>query len=262
MGHGGGVTVERWAISSATAQGTSHVSSGTPCQDAVQHHYEPVNGGNVLLIVCADGAGSAARSADGSRWACDEAMIALQTTLREGGVAALSIASVLQAIESARAEIFSRSIDEGVSARDFASTLIVVALTPDTIFVAQIGDGVVVIGQGNDLHIAIEVEQEMLNVTDFLVDTDAMQKVRSWSGPADGITRVAVSTDGLMPVLIDHRKNRPHLPMFSMFFDALQSCADETEVSERLSEFMRSEQVNQRTDDDKSLVLALRKQAT
>lgn len=262
MGHGGGVTVERWAISSATAQGTSHVSSGTPCQDAVQHHYEPVNGGNVLLIACADGAGSASRSADGSRWACDEAMIGLQATLREGGVAAFSITSVIGAIESARAEIFSRAIAESVSSRDFASTLIVVALTPDTIFVAQVGDGVVIIGHGDELRIAIEVEQEMLNVTDFIVDTDAMKKVRSWSGPADGITRVAVSTDGLLPVLIDQRQNRPHLPMFSMFFDAMQSCADETEISERLSEFIRSEQVNQRTDDDKSLVLALRKQAT
>lgn len=262
MGHGGGVTVERWAISSATAQGTSHVSSGTPCQDAVQHHYEPVNAGNVLMIVCADGAGSASRSADGSRWACDEAMIGLQATLREGGVAALSITSVIGAIESARAEIFSRAIAESVSSRDFASTLIVVALTPDTIFVAQVGDGVVIIGHGDELRIAIEVEQEMLNVTDFIVDTDAMEKVRSWSGPADRITRVAVSTDGLLPVLIDQRQNRPHLPMFSMLFDAMQSCADETEVSERLSEFIRSEQVNQRTDDDKSLVLALRKQAT
>lgn len=256
------MTVERWAISSATAQGTSHVSSGTPCQDAVQHHYEPVNAGNVLMIVCADGAGSASRSADGSRWACDEAMIGLQATLREGGVAALSITSVIGAIESARAEIFSRAIAESVSSRDFASTLIVVALTPDTIFVAQVGDGVVIIGHGDELRIAIEVEQEMLNVTDFIVDTDAMEKVRSWSGPADRITRVAVSTDGLLPVLIDQRQNRPHLPMFSMLFDAMQSCADETEVSERLSEFIRSEQVNQRTDDDKSLVLALRKQAT
>jgi hypothetical protein len=39
----------------------------------------------------------------------------------------------------------------------------------------------------------------------------------------------------------------------------MRTVADETEVSERLGAFIRSDQVNHRTDDDKSIVLAFRR---
>jgi hypothetical protein len=60
-----------WRFASATAIGTSHVKTGTPCQD---HHRcrEFRNGADEPIIATAvsDGAGSAARGEDGAAITC------------------------------------------------------------------------------------------------------------------------------------------------------------------------------------------------
>jgi hypothetical protein len=216
-------------------------------------------GSEALFIVCADGAGSALRSEEGSRWACNELILAIQDNVARSGTDAVDAAMLADAIHVARERLLQNAADMGCSPREFASTLIAVAVTPRQVLVAQIGDGVVVVGAGESLQVAIAVEQEMLNVTDFLVDSNAMDNLRQWSAPAAGIDSIAVSTDGLVPVLVDQRRNEPHPPMFSMFFEAMKSAADETEISERLLAFIQSERVCQRTDDDKTIVLAHRR---
>jgi hypothetical protein len=237
------------------------MASGIPCQDAHQACVEPFGSGEVLLVACADGAGSASRSDEGARWACDEAILALKHIVAKGGPDAIDDGAMLGVVAKARERVFENASDSGLPAREFASTLLVVAVTPREAVAVQVGDGAVVVGSAGCLDLVISVEQEVLNVTDFLVDSDAMSKVRRWSAPATGIDSVAVSTDGLVPVLIDQRRGRPHPPMFGMLFGALHDTTDETEVGERLSAFVRSEQVCQRTDDDKTLVLACRKAA-
>jgi hypothetical protein len=251
--------MSQWMISAASAVGTSHEAAATPCQDAFQSHREQSGDAEVLLIACADGAGSASRSDEGARWCCDEVVMHLREILRRAGPDGIDEAAMRDAVAHARTEVLERAAREGAPARDFASTLLVVAAMPGVVRVAQLGDGVVVMGAGEDLRIAVEVEQEMLNITDFLVDSDAMSKLQLWSSPSEGIECIAVSTDGLIPVLVDRRQNRPHPPMFAMLFQAMRTVADETEVSERLGAFIRSDQVNQRTDDDKSIVLAFRR---
>jgi hypothetical protein len=259
MGNHGGLGMGPWRIASASAAGTSHIALGIPCQDAYQTSVERLGTAEVLLLACADGAGSAPRSDEGARWACDEAILALKDLIAHRGPDAIDGNAMLDVVVRARERVIRNAADSGAPPRDFASTLLVIAVTPREAVAAQVGDGAVVIGECGNLRLAISVEQELLNVTDFLVDSDARTKVRRWSAPAAGIDSIAVSTDGLMPVLIDHRKNQPHPPMFGMLFGALRETADETEVGERLSSFLRSEQVCQRTDDDKTLVLAFRK---
>src|SRR6516225_2777134 len=55
-----------WRFASATAIGTSHVKTGTPCQD---HHtcrvFRNGEGEPIIAIAVSDGAGSAIRGGDG-----------------------------------------------------------------------------------------------------------------------------------------------------------------------------------------------------
>jgi hypothetical protein len=185
-------------------------------------------------------------------------MLALRDRAKRNGASSLDESALTEAIARAREFVLRSASDFGVPAREFASTLLVAAVTPTQVVVAQLGDGIVVVGTGQDLRLAVSVEQELLNVTDFLVDSDAMEKVLRWSGPSNDVNSIAVSTDGLVPVLMDQRRNIPHPPMFGMLFSSMHTAEDETEVTEQLHAFIRSEQVCQRTDDDKTLVLAWR----
>ncbi len=63
---------EAWRCAYASVTGSSHERTGTPCQDAgLCRVVRSPGGASILLAVASDGAGSAARSADGARLAVD-----------------------------------------------------------------------------------------------------------------------------------------------------------------------------------------------
>jgi hypothetical protein len=51
----------------------------------------------------------------------------------------------------------------------------------------------------------------------------------------------------------------PHLPFFRPFFEFVEHVPDETERKQQLLNFLESPRVCSRTDDDKTLVIAVRK---
>ena len=68
----GRLTLRAWRTAHASAAGTSHVRAGTPCQDHGACALIPAAAGGEILVACvADGAGSAARSAEGARMAVE-----------------------------------------------------------------------------------------------------------------------------------------------------------------------------------------------
>ena len=58
--------MQAWRVAAASAIGTSHVASGTKCQDAHGFGVFDASGENILILVVSDGAGSAKHSEDGS----------------------------------------------------------------------------------------------------------------------------------------------------------------------------------------------------
>jgi hypothetical protein len=129
----------------------------------------------------------------------------------------------------------------------------------------QVGDGAIVIDVGTGPHAAfVPMSGEYANMTSFVTDEDAVQVVESrvYSEVAD---KVAAFTDGLQPVALNQAENTPHIPFFEAFFNVMDTAeaADEVVLQEHLTaallRFLGSEGVNQRTDDDKTLALALRR---
>jgi hypothetical protein len=65
-------------------------------------------------------------------------------------------------------------------------------------------------------------------------------------------------TDGLQRLLLHYETQTPHIPFFEPVFAQLENAECCARLNEELRSFLDSRAVNQRTDDDKTLVLAAR----
>jgi hypothetical protein len=72
------------------------------------------------------------------------------------------------------------------------------------------------------------------------------------------VTAAAGFTDGIQALALNFAAKCVHVPFFESMLAALRECDDETSLLSPLISFLSSERVNQRTDDDKTLVLARR----
>ncbi|HEY3288953.1 MAG TPA: protein phosphatase 2C domain-containing protein, partial [Anaerolineae bacterium] len=126
----------------ASVQGTSHLSGNVPCQDA--HGFRQLPGGEWLIAV-ADGAGSAARSAEGAAIAVEHALSALAITLQAThpaeDIAWRVVMSVSFGVARDAIVRYAELAGDGVSLRDFATTLTLAVVTLGTVCVGQLGDG-------------------------------------------------------------------------------------------------------------------------
>lgn len=248
-----------WRGFGASATGTAHGERGTPCQDA--HALVELPGGG-LVVAVADGAGSASHSEQGAWIAVETAADAAAAAVAEGGSgpARSAVAAARRALEEAVSDGQSDSGDEteaeGASPRrlgDLACTLLVAVVTGDSVDAAQVGDGAIVVRRGGELEVLVpSAAGEFLNETCFLTSSGWTEDLRLRSATA--VDAVAVMSDGLQLLALDMAAGRPH----AAFFAPLLSWAAGAGPDGRdLVQLLGSEKVNARTDDDKTLALAV-----
>ncbi len=246
-----------WHVVGAAVRGVSHLNSDLPCQDAQGYRLLP---GGILLIALADGAGSAPQSDRGARLAVERLLEFLETSF------SLEIPEevetwrslVLEAYIHTRQELLSLAETEGFSSREFATTLTCAIAVDGYLVVGQLGDGAAVAGSAEELYSASTVQRgEYANETNFITQNDALDhlEVQVIDQP---VRQVAVLSDGLMRLALKLPDHEPHLPFFRPLFEFTASIEDQDQAAGSLAEFLNSERVNARTDDDKSLVLAVR----
>ena len=247
-----------WQIIAASVQGTAHARSGAPCQDA--HAYTSLPG-NVAVLAVADGAGSADHSELGAQAAVVAAVDALERALG----AAWPATTVewdglfLDAYLKARQGVICLAEEQGLKPRALASTLLCAVVSEHGLAVAQLGDGVAVAGlEGGAWFVAAAPQRgEYANETYFLTQGDALPPLDVRLYP-DPVLAVAAMTDGLLRLVLDMQRNEPHVPFFKPLLAFAAQAGDEGEAAQQLAAFLMSERVSARTDDDKTLVLAVR----
>ena len=251
-----------WRVVAAAAAGTAHAVSSRSCEDRCRARVQSaVDGVPVLSIFVADGAGSAAFGAQGAALAVAAPAALLARRLRQPGflpTAALAV-DVLRRI---RAYIDAAARSRGRLPRDFACTFVGVVSTPAATLVVQIGDGGVVLDTGAGLELPIApMGGEYANTTHFVTDADAVERLqtRIYAGPA---ARVAAFSDGLQRLALDLAGGTPHRPLFDRLFGVIAAAgaAQAPGLHEALLRLLTSDGVNARTDDDKTLALAVRMQ--
>ncbi len=229
----------------------------TRCQDFSAHEIvRRPDGDEVLIAAVADGAGSAPASHHGAQTAVEAVLAALRARIEAG--AEIGEADALDALRRARERVLEVAAEYEHPARDYASTLLVAVAARDATIAAQVGDGAIVLDDGA-LHAATWPAQgEYANSTWFLVDDDALEHVQCVR--AGAARRLALFSDGLQALALEYESRTAYAPFFEPFFAYLESSAKpDAAIEAELRAYLESGSVNARTDDDKSLVLAVRR---
>ncbi|OYU44533.1 MAG: hypothetical protein CFE44_12410 [Burkholderiales bacterium PBB4] len=248
-----------WRLVSACEVGTSHAHTGTPCQDSCWAQVDQLADREPLLSVfVSDGAGSAAKGGEGAELAIEAAAAVIAKKLKRGEFG-LSDALATEIVIAVRERILSAAETAGLKARDYACTFLGLLSTKNGTLVFQVGDGAVVVDCGAGLELAVvPMSGEYANMTHFVTDEDAVTLLVTKTYP-DRALKVAAFTDGIQRIALNLATNTPHEPFFAPFFNGMAkaSAEQEEQLAGLLVKFLGSAPVNERTDDDKTLALAL-----
>ena len=250
----------------ASSVGTSHLATGVPCQDS-HFHMTLVDaaGHPVTILVVSDGAGSASEAAIGSTLACETFAKLVADYISSGGlVDNISRDLATRWLAGIVYRLSLKSWDEDKDIRDYACTLLaVICGEPTTVFL-QIGDGAIVISDGWTTawrYIFWPQHGEFANTTNFITSEDALD-VLEFQKTTEPVAELALFTDGLENLVL-HKANRTvHAPFFDSMFPSVRgsrAAGEDAELSRALAEYLATPKVNERTNDDKTLILATRR---
>ena len=250
-----------WVWAGARAIGTAHLAQGLPCQDAfVCRIWQEGAHPPVLIAALADGAGSAERAEVGAQLATSLVVDIVAEQLPEG-TAHEQMANMLRyAIGEARLALQLQAGQDGRLIDDYACTLLVAILSSDGGIVGQIGDGAVVIDDGEHGWRPVHWPDhgEYANTTHFLTEPDALDALQLATLERP-VRRVCLFSDGLERLVLDFRDRSAHAPFFDAIFRPIEQHAQAghaAQVSHDLEGLLGSDKINSRTDDDKSLLCA------
>jgi hypothetical protein len=126
--------------------------------------------------------------------------------------------------------------------------------------VFQIGDGAIVTATDDDYGVVFWPETgEYANSTYFVTDVQALDHLQIKLLPYTP-QKLALMTDGVHKLALQFATRSVHAPFFVPLFHRLmlEKCGFSPLLNRQLVAFLDSKPVNQRTDDDKTLVLAVR----
>lgn len=249
-----------WLVISASEVGTSHIATGARCQDSCAGGVEALQArdpDSLLWMFVADGAGSAPMGGEGADIAIGEGIrfVTEKLARKEFG---LGDAFACDLIREVRRAVHAEAEKDGRPVRDYACTFLGVVSTKTGTITFQVGDGGIVLDTGNGLELAlIPAQGEYANQTYFVTDEDAISRMQSRSYP-DRALQVAAFTDGIQRLALNMAANTPQERFFAPFFGGMAKATldHEEQLTGLLQQFLASDHVNARTDDDKTLALA------
>ncbi|MEM6751364.1 MAG: PP2C family serine/threonine-protein phosphatase [Cyanobacteria bacterium P01_C01_bin.38] len=255
-----------WKTIVNSATGTSHQNKKTPCQDYGSYEILDLD---VIVGAVADGAGSAKNSEVGSSLAVKTALSYLKKCYESYKIKGYDLPLTIPITKKKAENIFDRTLAKvkkalveeaekiNCSTNDLACTLLVFIATPNWIAAMQIGDGFIVVGlEKSPYQLLFPPDKgEYANQTTFVTSANASSKmqVRVLEGKQEF---VCASTDGLEKLAIDFRTGIPYHRFFNAFEEGLKN-REREEEQKSLREWLNSQEVNARTDDDKTLLLCL-----
>lgn len=250
-----------WKILSSSVTGTSHIKRNEHgqdyCRTGVVQHAER----EYFIALAADGAGSTKNGGTGAETACETAYAAILATLRSSDdLLAIPESRIREWVQAARDSVRVRAEKSDLPIRDFASTLIGAVVGQDHAIFFQIGDGAAVISEGEGYRVIFWPDQgEYANTTFFVTDENFSEHLRIAQNNT-APDEIALFTDGLQNLVLSFSARTAHTGFFRPLFSALKKNPGNefTDLSCHLRQLLSSEDINNRSDDDKTLVLAVR----
>jgi hypothetical protein len=259
-----------WRVAYSSVIGTSHEKTGLPCQDAgCCRILSDPDDRHVLLAVACDGAGSASRSLDGATLTIGRFLREFSEATSHSGLDGITKEFVEDWLSRVRSEIRDRAETDDLSPREFACTILGAVVGHDRAAFFQIGDGAIVVSnraEPDDYGWVFWPQHgEFANETNFITQDNALE-VLEFELVERCIDEIAMFTDGIERLVLDLQERTAHAPFFRTLFGWLVqmepvAVSEKIPASEVVSRYLNSKQINDRTDDDKTLILASRRPA-
>jgi hypothetical protein len=252
-----------WRYVYASIPGVAHRASGAECQDTCAVQWlEALDGTPLLALAAADGAGSAAEARAGAELACQTLLAECAARLAPAPGADWTRTAAETLIEHIQAVLGQRADAAGRPIREFACTLLGAVLADDRALFLQIGDGAIVIGAGDDYRPVFWPQAgEYANETYFITDAGAGARLE-FATLTEPVVEIALLTDGLQTLALRYQTRQAHAPFFRPLFQRLRAAPEPgrpPELQAALERFLDTPALNQRTHDDKTLILATRR---
>ncbi|MEM1319438.1 MAG: PP2C family serine/threonine-protein phosphatase [Bacteroidota bacterium] len=190
-----------WVSAVQSVQGIGHRKSNTVCQDKTLAIVE--RGVNVIAL--SDGAGSAHHADLGADLAVQKTCALLIDYFdsiyeKESAVIAQVIVQHIQVALGERAE------ELGGSIKDFAATLLFVAVRQGRYIAGHIGDGVIGFSQQRAVQVLSQPENgAYINLTYFITSKEAIEHLRIYKGDIESINGFLLLSDGSTASLYNRR---------------------------------------------------------
>lgn len=255
----------QWRYARASVIGSAHLNQQTACQDRFLCRVIETNSdGEILIAAVADGAGSTTDGQTGAEIACEffAEQIAAFLASANASVNSLNEDFGKLWISYFQAKITAVARENSKTTRDYASTFIAAIVGATGAVFYQVGDGGAVFsasGKAESYQFAIEpTESEYVNMTDFLTDETAANSLR-FVRLEQPVEDVILFSDGIFAVAVDYQTNKPHEPFLMPMIAPLRNNIEINGLNEKLEKFLASPKINEKTDDDKTIILASRR---
>jgi hypothetical protein len=250
-----------WTWAAACRRGPSHEKADLRLQDAFKCFVGSAQC-QPLVIIVSDGAGSAPFGGEAASLICRRLTVFLRRHFESTD--ALPTDELLESwLNAVRQAINDAAARRELAVRDFAATLILFISSGTESVVLHVGDGCAVLkDDGTNSWIAPSwpFHGEYASTTAFV--TDEPQPNRCIVRHNGSVSAVSVFSDGLERLALDLKARQPFAPFFDRVIAPVagsSSMGKDLELSNMLETFLDSDSINSRSDDDKTLVLAVRR---
>jgi|GEM_PF-1202418 len=250
-----------WRVVAASSTGTAHLKSGAPCQDA--HTVSLLNPSTVVLIA-ADGSGSASRSDIGSQLATQRILEGIRGFLRLTPDVSTITRTIAQGwLKEVAARLVWQAKTDGQPLKNYSCTLLVAIVSSTHACFFQVGDGAMLIRQapGDWQTVFWPQHGEFANETFYITHPESIRTCE-FVCRAAVIDEIAVFTDGIETLALNAQKRAPVSALMELFFNPvrdLTSAGHSKQGSQELEHFLASEEILCKySDDDKTLLMASR----
>jgi hypothetical protein len=250
-----------WKHIASSVTGKSHIERHENGQDCCRTGVVQLADKEFFIGLAADGAGSTSSGGTGAYIACESTYMHILATLRQiPDVSHITDTMICAWIFAAHNAIAEQAETSGIPLKEYACTLIGAVIDDNHAVYFQIGDGGMVIRTKEEYETIFWPEQgEYANTTYFVTDDAFLDHARivcAGSSPKE----IALFTDGLQNLVLSFSAKKAHAGFFKPLFDAIRKNRDNMlmDLSLHLEQFLNRSDINDRSDDDKTLVLAVR----
>ncbi|MCX6688953.1 MAG: PP2C family serine/threonine-protein phosphatase [Methanoregula sp.] len=250
----------RWKFTCASVTGKAHTDRGENGQDSCKAGTIQIQDSEFFIGIAADGAGSTTNGGVGAEIACRIIYAQITGTVRDAGdLSRITDQDVKNWITASRDAILVDAQEHGQRLKEYACTILGSVAGNDRVIYFQIGDGAIVAGSGPEYQTIFWPEQgEYANTTFFITDEQYLDHLHVLH--AESPDEIALFTDGLQNLVLSFAQKQAHAGFFVPLFDALRKNPENgfSDFSAQLENFLCRDDISARSDDDKTLVLAVR----